>query len=111
MNERQHPLWQLTLARGRELRREPGTMFWVFGFPVLLSIALGLAFRSQAGEPPVVGVVEPAPDALVGALTAAGIRVHRLPAALARDRLRAGRVSLLVIPNAPDAAAGAPGAP
>ena len=42
-NERSHPVVQLTLMRLRELRREPGTLFWVFGFPILMSIALGLA--------------------------------------------------------------------
>jgi ABC-2 type transport system permease protein len=106
-----HPLWQLTLARLRELGREPGTMFWVFGFPVLLSIALGLAFRDSGAEPVVVGVVEPAPDALVERLSRAGIRVQRLPAALARERLRGGRVSLLIItPAAASPAAPAGGA-
>ena len=38
---RAHPVVQLTLMRLRELSREPGTLFWVFGFPVLISIALG----------------------------------------------------------------------
>ncbi len=45
---RNSPLWQLTLARLREYVREPGTLFWVFGFPILLALALGLAFRSGA---------------------------------------------------------------
>lgn len=38
----------LTLARLRELAREPGTLFWAFGFPLLLSLGLGLAFREPA---------------------------------------------------------------
>lgn len=41
-----HPLLQLTLARIREFVREPEAVFWVFVFPVLLAIALGIAFRS-----------------------------------------------------------------
>jgi ABC-2 type transport system permease protein len=90
------PLWQLTLARLRELGREPGTLFWAFGFPVLLSIGLGLAFRKAPADGPLVGVVEPAPAGLVDSLTAAGVRVARLPPLRARDDLRTGRVALVV---------------
>jgi len=41
-----HPLLELTLARIREFVREPEAVFWVFVFPVLLAIALGIAFRN-----------------------------------------------------------------
>src|SRR4029450_2927564 len=41
-----HPLVELTLARVRELIREPEAVFWVFVFPILLAAILGLAFRS-----------------------------------------------------------------
>jgi ABC-2 type transport system permease protein len=43
---RRHPLLELTLARVREFSRDPGAIFWTFGFPVVLAVALGLAFRS-----------------------------------------------------------------
>jgi len=52
------PLVQLTLARLREFLREPEAIFWVFVFPLLLAIALGVAFRNQAPEPLPVGVEE-----------------------------------------------------
>ncbi len=42
---RRNPLVQLTLARLREFAREPEAVFWVFVFPVLLTLALGIAFR------------------------------------------------------------------
>ena len=42
-----HPLVQLTLARFREFARQPETVFWVFAFPLLLAIALGIAFRNR----------------------------------------------------------------
>ena len=45
------PLVELTLARVRELFREPEAVFWVFGFPILLAALLGLAFRSRPPEP------------------------------------------------------------
>jgi len=48
------PLYHLTLARVREAVREPGVLFWVFGFPILLAVGLGLAFRGRGPEPVVV---------------------------------------------------------
>jgi len=53
-----HPLVELTLARVRELVREPEALFWVFVFPILLAAVLGLAFRSRPPEPLPVAVVE-----------------------------------------------------
>jgi ABC-2 type transport system permease protein len=44
------PLVQLTLARLREFYREPAAVFWVYGFPLLLAVALGVAFRNQPVE-------------------------------------------------------------
>ena len=45
-----HPLAQLTLARLREFYREPAAVFWVYGFPLLLALILGLAFASRPVE-------------------------------------------------------------
>ncbi|NJM29712.1 MAG: hypothetical protein HC855_06090, partial [Rhizobiales bacterium] len=47
-----------TLARFREFVREPEAVFWVFAFPVIMTCALGIAFRSRGAEPVVAGVVE-----------------------------------------------------
>ncbi|MDB4987772.1 MAG: yadH, partial [Myxococcaceae bacterium] len=47
MREVRHPLVELTLARVKEFGRDPGAIFWTFGFPVVLAVALGLAFRSS----------------------------------------------------------------
>src|SRR5207245_2589435 len=48
-----HPLVQLSLARMREFYREPEAIFWVFGFPIVLAFALGIAFRTRVrGGPP-----------------------------------------------------------
>jgi ABC-2 type transport system permease protein len=95
------PLYQLTLARVRESIREPGVLFWVFGFPILLSVGLGLAFRGRGPEPVTVGIMEGAgAAALEGALTRAGIHVERVDEDAARKRLRAGKVSLVVVPGA-----------
>ena len=51
-----HPLVELTLARFREFLREPEAVFWVFAFPVIMTCALGIAFRSRGAEPVIAGV-------------------------------------------------------
>jgi ABC transporter DrrB family efflux protein len=55
---RHNPLLQLMLARFREFYREPEVIFWVYGFPVLLAVGLGIAFANREPEPPVVDVQE-----------------------------------------------------
>lgn len=50
-------LAQLTLLRVRELVREPEAVFWTFMFPVLLALALGIAFRDSGPKPVRVAVV------------------------------------------------------
>ena len=77
----QHPLIELTLARIREFLREPEAIFWTFGFPILISLALSVAFPSGAAQPVVVGIVSTATTAATrAALEAAdGITVRELP--------------------------------
>ncbi|HVR62838.1 MAG TPA: ABC transporter permease [Polyangia bacterium] len=100
-----HPLWQLSLLRLREIAREPGTLFWVFGFPVLLAAALGVAFSNQGKQPVAVGVLVGAPPSLAATLRDAGIDVQLLSEASAREKLRNGQLQLVA------AAPAAPGAP
>jgi ABC-type multidrug transport system permease subunit len=58
MAERTHSaLVQLTLTRMREFWRDPGSVFWTFGFPILTAIVLGLAFRSPRDARARVAVV------------------------------------------------------
>ena len=45
-----HPLVELTLMRVREFLREKEAVFWVFVFPVLMTFALGIAFRNTAPD-------------------------------------------------------------
>lgn len=99
-----HPLWQLSLLRLREIAREPGTLFWVFGFPVLLAAALGVAFSNQAKQAVTVGLLAGAPPTLARTLRDAGIDVQLLSEAAAREKLRNGQLQLV-------AAAPAAGAP
>jgi len=48
-----HLLW----VRLLELKREPEIVFWVFGFPLLLSLGLGIAFRNKPADKPEVAVI------------------------------------------------------
>ena len=76
------PLVQLTLWRVRDFIREPESLFWVFAFPVILALALGLAFRS-GGQPTVRIAVErgQGDEQLLSALdSATGIEAVRLSA-------------------------------
>src|SRR5207248_8647002 len=54
------PLGQLTLARLRGFYREPEALFWVYGFPILMVVALGIAFRNKPVERIAVDVEEAA---------------------------------------------------
>ena len=52
------PLLQLVLARLREFVRQPEAVFWVYFFPLLMVVVLGIAFRNQPIETFQVDVVE-----------------------------------------------------
>lgn len=97
------PLWQLTLARWRTFYREPSALFWTFGFPLLLSLALGLAFRSKPPDPILVGV-EAGPQALVVKEIlerSADVEVSVMNEAAARAALRTGKVSIVIAEASP----------
>jgi ABC-type multidrug transport system permease subunit len=97
-----NPLWQLTLARIRLFYREPSVLFWTFLFPILLTVALGIAFRSRPPEPIRVAVVAgPAAEAARAALAARpDVEARVLEVGAAREALRVGRVSVVVEPGA-----------
>jgi ABC-2 type transport system permease protein len=95
------PLAQLTLTWVREFAREPEALFWTFFFPVLLALALGIAFRRGPAESVVVGVVAgPAAAATAATLDAdAAIEARVLERGTAEAELRRGRISVLIEPS------------
>lgn len=96
-----HPLVELTLARFREFVREPEAIFWVFAFPVLMTLALGIAFRTREAPPVPVAVVGGA-EALAAALRAApGLDVRVLDRPAAERALRNGAVQVVVSEGPP----------
>jgi ABC-2 type transport system permease protein len=93
------PLLELTLARLREFVRDPSALFWTFGFPILLAIALGIAFRESPPAPVKVAVDEAAVGSrdLVSLLDARDdIDASWLSVADARRGLATGKLDLLV---------------
>lgn len=98
-----HPLLELTWARLKEFLREPEAVFWVFIFPILLALALGIAFRGGAPERLKIAVeAGEGAEALAQALGASeGLDPRILSQADARNRLRTGKVALVVVPGEP----------
>jgi ABC-2 type transport system permease protein len=93
------PLAQLTLVRIREFLREPEALFWTFFFPIILAIALGIAFRGAGADRAAVAVQAGAgADAVVAALSGSGrAEVQLLAEPAANDALRRGDVAVVVI--------------
>ena len=49
-SSRYRPIRQLVMARIRESYRQPEVLFWVYGFPLVMVVGLGTAFRSKTIE-------------------------------------------------------------
>jgi ABC-type multidrug transport system permease subunit len=99
-----HPFLQLVLARLREFYREPIVIFWVYGFPLILAVSLGIGTRGKEPEPSVVDVLGPANSAstssLADALRKAGITVEFVEdEAACRKRLGQGKTMLYIVPQ------------
>jgi ABC-type multidrug transport system permease subunit len=97
------PLVELTLARLREFLREPEAIFWLFFFPIVMTIAMAMAFPSSAGRDVVVGV---AAGEHAGRIRAAlegvpGVSVRTIGPAEEQRSLREGIVHIIVVPGTP----------
>jgi len=93
-----NPLWQMTLARLREFFREPSALFWTYGFPTLLTLALGMAFQNPDPKRVVVAVWPgPEQQRRIEALRSdPGIRVEALSEAETRRQFLGARVTMAV---------------
>jgi len=92
------PIVELALARTKEFLRETEAMFWVFGFPLILALALGFAFREKPPDRVPVGIVAgPNAQQRLAALQKSAVLLPRIMNEQeARDALRRGKVSLLI---------------
>jgi ABC-type multidrug transport system permease subunit len=92
---------ELSRVKFLEFVREPEAIFWVLVFPVLLSLALGIAFRSKAPGPLTIAVCAGpgAAEAARALATDPGLHPKVLGEIEARESLRTGKVALAVIPG------------
>jgi ABC-type multidrug transport system permease subunit len=92
---------ELALSRWRTFYREPGTMFWTFLFPIVMSVVLGVAFRTRKPEPVTVVVRDGPGAARMMTLLARSPDVDAKLAAPrdAEEALRTGKVTVLVAAN------------
>lgn len=97
------PLGQLVLARLREFTREPEAVFWVYGFPMVMIVALGIAFRGRPVEQVSVDVVDgPGASEIAAALgNRQDVLLRITPEADARRRLRVGKTQLVLVGKEP----------
>src|SRR5262245_22421584 len=95
------PLGQLIACRMREFSREPEAWIWTYGFPILMTVALGIAFRNQPVQQIEVDIVEsPQADVARKSLASATgpqqFKAKVVAEDEARLRLRTGRTDLIV---------------
>jgi ABC-2 type transport system permease protein len=98
-----HPLVELTSTRVREFLREKEAVFWVFVFPVLMTFALGIAFRNTGPEKTFVAI-EGTSDSRVNEMASVLSRSPDISATVmdpdqAAQALRSGKVSIVVKPQ------------
>jgi ABC-type multidrug transport system permease subunit len=100
-------LWALSAVRLKLFFREPGSMFWTFGFPLLVTVALGVAFRNQGQAKSPVAVVAGAGAERVRAALAGrpGLAPRVVDAAEATRELRTGEAVLSIEAASPAASA------
>jgi len=98
---RWHPFLQLVLARLKEFYREPIALFWVYGFPLIMALVLGIAFSRREPEPSLVDIQD-TPDAglaeeIRSHLEKNGIKAELHSAAESFQRLKTGKTELYLV--------------
>jgi ABC-2 type transport system permease protein len=94
----------LLMARMLELKREPEVVFWVFIFPLLLALGLGIAFRNKPGDAVSVAIVsgaeaQHAQDLLAKSPQHELFKVQVLDSEAAQKGFRLGKFDLVIEPN------------
>ena len=95
----------LLMARMLELKREPEVVFWVFVFPLLLALGLGIAFRNKPGDAISVAIVDGsgsqgAQELLARSPQHAMFKVQVLNQNDARQGFRLGKFDVVIEPAA-----------
>ena len=104
MTQRYTPLLQLTLSRLREFYREPAAVFWVYCFPLIMAVVLGIAFRGRPVQKITIDVREDigSPEAIATLKERLAkdeqIEVHTVTGDEWMPRLRSGKTDLVIAP-------------
>jgi ABC-type multidrug transport system permease subunit len=88
-------LWQLTTTRFRLFLREPEAVFWIFIFPILLALGLGIAFRNRPAD--VLPVAATTPQLTQALAADKGLNVKTLDEAEGTHSLAVGTIQLLAV--------------
>jgi ABC-2 type transport system permease protein len=89
----------LLMARMLELKREPEVVFWVFIFPLLLALGLGIAFRNKPGNASSIAIVQGAEAAQsMLARSSQPFKTQVLDPAEAQKGFRLGKFDLVIEP-------------
>lgn len=101
--ETRHPFVEMTITRLLLLVREPEMIFWVFIFPLLMALALGIAFQSPSEAPVAVAVEQGAGTSeLLDALSAhESVEVVSIDPGATAPALRDGLAHVVVVPGDP----------
>jgi ABC-type multidrug transport system permease subunit len=91
-------LYQLTATRFRLFLREPEALFWVFAFPILLAVGLGIAFRNRPAD--VLPVAATTPQLTQALAADKGLKASTLDEAAGTHALAIGEINLLAIQTA-----------
>jgi ABC-2 type transport system permease protein len=101
---RWHQFTQLLLSRFREFYREPEVLFWVYGFPVLLAVGLGIAFWNRKPDPSNVDIQSDVGSTeareLREALEKGDVKVEVHTPEECQRRLEIGQTALYLVPMA-----------
>lgn len=111
------PLFHLYATRLRDFYRQPARIFWVYGFPTVLAVVLGLAFQNRLPAPIPVDLM-PGPGAswVKSALEShnaaletdhdkgrrldvAGVAIHEVSETEAIKRLNTGKTPMVIEPT------------
>jgi len=98
-------IWAVTITRLREFIRQPEAVFWVYIFPILMIVVLGIAFRNQGEEKKSIEIAAGPGAAKVAEWLAVepGVETTVRDEAECRERLTSGKNTLYVLAKDADA--------
>jgi len=94
-NLEESSLYQLTITRFLLFLREPEAIFWVFLFPILLAVGLGIAFRNRPAD--VLQVAATTPQLTAALNRDKGLTAATMDETQGTHELATGQILLLAI--------------